>query len=80
MIGTVGMIKRKPEIFELVKLAVTPKYKGQHVSRKLMEKCIAFAQENKAQKIILYTNHKLAPAIGLYPKYGFQNIVLTETK
>ncbi len=80
VIGTVAMIKFDADTFELAKLAVTEEFKGLKIGEMLMKKCIQFAKENDAKKIILYTNHKLIPAIGLYKKYGFKEVVLKHNK
>lgn len=71
IIGTVSLIRKSDKIYELAKLAVTEKAKGMGVGKKLMDKCIEVAVESKFDKIILFTNTKLMPAIQLYLKYGF---------
>ena len=80
VIGTVAMIKEEADTFELAKLAVTEEFKGLKIGSKLMERCIWFAKENVAERIILYTNHKLVPAIRLYKKYGFKEVALKHNK
>ncbi|WP_420329379.1 GNAT family N-acetyltransferase [Paenibacillus gorillae] len=66
--------------FELAKLAVKEEYKGHKIGKQLMDVCIHYARANSANKIILFTNHKLVPAIHLYEKYGFHQVVLTNNK
>lgn len=80
VVGTAAMMKEGSDTFELAKLAVRPKYKGQGIGEQLIRKCIAFAQENSAKTIILYTNHKLIPAIHLYEKIGFSKVSLSNNK
>lgn len=80
IIGTVAMIKGDTDTFELAKLAVTEEFKGLKIGNNLMEKCIQFAKVNGAKRIMLYTNHKLIPAIGLYKKYGFKEVALEHNK
>lgn len=80
VVGTVAMIKEDRDTFELAKLAVRPKYKGQGIGELLMRKCIAFAKESLAKTIILYTNHKLIPAIHLYEKIGFSKVSFSNNK
>jgi len=46
----------------------------------LMYRAISFAKEKGADKIILFTNSKLLPAIRLYEKYGFQRIPLIDNE
>lgn len=62
---------RSDNVFELAKLAVTERHKGKKIGNLLMQRCIAFAKEKGVDKVILYTNHKLVPAICLYKKFGF---------
>ena len=78
-IGTVTMIKTDNN-YELAKLAVTERYKKMGVGNSLMQVAIKFAKENKAEKIYLYTNHNLTPAIYLYKKCGFIQIPLIDNK
>lgn len=70
VVGTVAMI-RIYNGFELAKLAVTERHKGKKIGNLLMQRCITFAKEKGVDKVILYTNHKLVPAICLYKKFGF---------
>lgn len=70
-VGTVAMIKINDSSFELAKMAVSPGHRGQGISNRLMEACIAFAKEENAKAIILESNTKQAAAIKLYLKYGF---------
>ena len=66
--------------YELAKLAVTERYKKMGVGNSLMQVAIKFAKENKAEKIYLYTNHNLTPAIYLYKKCRFIQIPLIDNK
>jgi GNAT superfamily N-acetyltransferase len=56
------------------KMAVDEKYRGQKIGRALGEEAIKKAKNLGAQKIILYSNTILAPAIELYRKLGFVDI------
>lgn len=81
IVGTVSLIKLDGEdSFELAKLAVTEKYQGLKIGRKLMGKCIEVAKLQGAGKIILYTNQKLITAIELYKKFGFSFVSLENNK
>jgi ribosomal protein S18 acetylase RimI-like enzyme len=79
-IGTVSMINMGGGAYELAKLAVTESFKGQHISDLLMETALAYAKEKDAKKVILFTNSNLIPAIGLYHKYGFVDIPVTDNE
>jgi len=50
------------------------------VANQLMDKCIDFAKENNALKIVLITNSSLIIARNLYDKYGFKEIALDSDK
>lgn len=79
-IGTVALIKMDEKTFELVKLGVTEAYKGNHISRLLMDKAISYAREKCAEKIILFSNSGLVPALKLYETYGFQNVPVEDSE
>lgn len=79
-IGTVSMIKMSDSVFELAKLAVTEACKGRHIGDLLMERAISYAKENSVEKIILFTNSSLIPAIRLYNKYGFTEVPLVDNE
>lgn len=79
IVGTVGMIK-VGDTFELVKLAVTEKYKGLKIGHLLIERAIQFAKDQQVKKVYLFTNHKLLPAIHLYHKYGFYDVPLIDNE
>lgn len=79
-VGTAAMIPAGENAFELAKLAVTQGYKGQKLGERLMERCLEFAREKGAERVILYTNHNLIPALGLYKKYGFEEVDLGQNK
>jgi ribosomal protein S18 acetylase RimI-like enzyme len=76
IVGTVSLIKMNDTEFELSKMAVKDGIQGLGIGKKLMEHCIKTAEENDIEKIIIYSNRKLIPAIGLYEKYGFKEIPL----
>lgn len=71
IIGTVSLIKVDDTTFELSKMAVTEKAKGLGIGNKMIVHCIAIAEENNIQKLILYSNTSLSSAIHLYKKFGF---------
>lgn len=76
IIGTVSLIKIDNTTFELSKMAVTDNVQGLGIGKKLMEHCLAVAKENDIQKLILYSNRSLLPAIHLYEKFGFAEVPL----
>jgi len=75
IIGTVALINES-EAYELSKMAITPKYRGLKIGLLLMNHCIEFAKNKGWDRVILYSNRKLTPAINLYFKVGFKEIPL----
>lgn len=73
--GTVALINEN-ECYELSKMAVSPKYQGLKIGQKLMDKCIHFSKEQGWDRIMLYSNRILSPAINLYRKVGFVEVEL----
>jgi N-acetylglutamate synthase-like GNAT family acetyltransferase len=74
IIGTAGIANEGDDVFELIKMAVAPEFRGQGISKLLIEKCLDKAKELKAKKIFLYSNSQLTTAITLYKKYGFVHV------
>lgn len=79
IVGTVALIPHGGRVFELGKMAVTESAQGLGVGKALLEHCIAYAGNNNAEKLFLYSNTKLGSAIHLYRKYGFVEIPLGES-
>lgn len=74
--GTFSLIKIEEGIYELGKMAVSPKFQGQRIGQQLMSFCIDFARDQHWTKLILYSNRILENAIHIYRKYGFTEINL----
>lgn len=79
IIGTAGIGNEGNGNFELVKMSVDPAFRGQGISRALMDKCLNKAKGLKAVKIFLYSNSQLTTAIALYKKYGFVHVDATNS-
>jgi ribosomal protein S18 acetylase RimI-like enzyme len=74
VVGTVALKPVSPGIFELTKMAVNEAYQGRKIGRALAEAAVRRAQNSGAEKIILYSNTMLGPALALYKKLGFREI------
>ncbi len=79
IIGTAALIHEHEGVFELAKMAVSPLWQGRGISRLLIEKCIEKAKVLGAKKILLFSNSQLQAAIGLYSKYGFKHVEVTDS-
>jgi ribosomal protein S18 acetylase RimI-like enzyme len=78
IVGTVSLLKIDQTTFELSKMAVSDGNQGLGIGKKLMIHCLAAAKEKGIQKLILYSNKSLAPAIHLYESFGFVAIPVEE--
>jgi len=73
-IGTVALLKRGANAFELTKMAVRGDQRGKKIGQQLMQHCIDFAKENDLEKLYLYSNTLLENAIYIYRKFGFEEV------
>ncbi|WP_378181609.1 GNAT family N-acetyltransferase [Aquimarina sp. SS2-1] len=74
--GTFSLIKIQERVYELGKMAVSPKFQGQKIGQQLMSFCLDFAKNQNWIKLILYSNTLLENAIHIYRKHGFVEIEL----
>ena len=76
-IGVCALIKMEdPEFdFELAKMAVSPKAQGKKIGWLLGQAVVDKAKEMGASKLYLESNTILTPAINLYRKLGFVEIL-----
>lgn len=72
--GTFALLKVNDKVYELSKMAVDANFQGKKIGNTMMQFCINKARELQLNRIILYSNTKLQPAIHLYKKYGFVEI------
>lgn len=79
IVGTAALINEGNGLFELAKMAVTVQFQGRGISKLLMENCLEKAVEFGATKVYLVSNSRLATAIGLYKKYGFTAVPVTNS-
>lgn len=76
IVGCYSLIKLKDSIYELGKMAVDPDHQEQKIGQELMAHGIAFAKSQNWKELILYSNTILEPAIYIYKKFGFMEVVL----
>jgi ribosomal protein S18 acetylase RimI-like enzyme len=74
--GTVALKLARPRIFELTKMAVDERFQGKKIGLALADAAIARANDNRAEKIFLYSNTRLVAAVNLYRKLGFREVPL----
>jgi len=77
VVGTCALLKGKPGVYEMAKMAVDDNYRGLKIGRLLGEAVIEKARKLGAKKVQLFSNTKgSAVAVELYRKLGFKEIPL----
>jgi putative acetyltransferase len=79
IVGSAALMKEHEGVYELAKMTVDPAFRGQGISRMLMDACLEQAKLYGAEKLILFSNSQLQTAIALYAKYGFQHVPVVDT-
>lgn len=74
IVGTCALIYDGDGVYELAKMAVTPKAQGLQIGKKLGEAAIQKAREAGAVKVYLVSNRKLETALNLYRRLGFTEV------
>ncbi len=74
IVGTYALIRFSAKVCELAKMAVTEAYQKQGIGTQLLDHALARARALKLEKLALYSNTQLAPAINMYFKKGFKVI------
>ena len=77
--GTAALLHEHDGIYELAKMSVAPAFRGQGISKLLIEQCLRKAKDIEARKLVLYSNSQLQTAIQLYTKYGFRHVPAVDT-
>jgi GNAT superfamily N-acetyltransferase len=70
-IATCAIIPVAPGVFEIAKMAVDPEFRGQGLGDVMMEAAINWGRTKGVDKIVIWSNTILVPAINLYKKHGF---------
>jgi putative acetyltransferase len=73
-IGCCALIFVKPGVFEVAKMAVSERYRGHGIGRRLLEYTIEQARVLGAHTLELASNTKLANAVHLYESLGFRHL------
>lgn len=74
VLGCVALLKQGETEFEISKLAVDPAAQGKGIANQLFDAIFSYAKVNNINKLTLETNTKLKAAMGLYNKYGFNEV------
>lgn len=73
-VGCVALIPMGDGVYELSKMAVAPRMRGQGVGRRILEHAIAQARELGARSLFLGSNSVLKNAVHLYESIGFRHV------
>ena len=73
-IGCAALIPLGSNVYELSKMAVSPKRRGLGIGRKLIEHVIAEARNIGAKRLVLGSSTKLPNAVHLYESVGFLHV------
>lgn len=74
IVGTCALINDGNGVFELAKMAVSPKAQGRKIGKLLGEAAIQKAREAGAAKVYLVSNRRLETALNLYKRLGFTEV------
>lgn len=72
VIGTCAIVPHGVDEFEVAKLTVSPAFRGQGIARRLVERCLTYARERGARRVMLVSNSRLHTALRLYESFGFE--------
>ena len=70
-VGCCGLSAMADGGYEVMKMTVSPEARGGGLAVRLLESCEAAARAAGAHRLYLETSSTLAPALGLYARFGF---------
>jgi putative acetyltransferase len=74
VMGCCALLAMEEGCFEVAKMAVVERYRGQGLGRQMLRGTIAAARDLGARRLTLVTHHSLKNAIGLYESEGFVHL------
>lgn len=75
-VGVVGLRKISDTEYELIKMAVSDAHQGKGIGAILGKAILEEAAKLGAEKVVLYSNTGLLPALSLYRRLGFVEVPL----
>jgi putative acetyltransferase len=73
-VGCVALIPMTGGVYELSKMAVSPRLRGLGIGRRLIEHALAEARRLGARSLFLGSSKKLENAVHLYESVGFRHV------
>ncbi|MHB1935206.1 MAG: GNAT family N-acetyltransferase [Acidobacteriaceae bacterium] len=74
VLGCCALLAMEAGCFEVAKMAVSERYRGQEIGRQLLRGTIDAARNLGARRLYLVTHHSLTNAIALYESEGFVHL------
>ena len=79
LVGTCALINEHGGVYELAKMAVSPRAQGLGIGWALGIAVLDKARELGASRVELLSNSRLTPALRLYEKLGFRHVPVPPT-
>ena len=79
LVGTCALINEHGGVYELAKMAVSPRAQGLGIGWALGTAVLDKARELGASRVELLSNSRLTPALKLYEKLGFRHVPVPPT-
>ena len=79
LVGTCALINEHGGVYELAKMAVSPRAQGLGIGWALGTAVLDKARELGASRVELLSNSRLTPALRLYEKLGFRHVPVPPT-
>ena len=73
-VGACALLNEGNGIYEIAKMAVTPRAQGLRIGRLLGERIIERAKKAGARQVYLVSNRRLTTALSLYTRLGFVEV------
>eukprot|EP00741_Cyanophora_paradoxa_P009256 tig00001490_g8966.t1 len=72
VVGTVALEQKSAQVAELRRMSVARQARGRGVARALWRALVAFAREQKYERIVLGTTSLMLDAVPMYQRWGFR--------
>lgn len=71
LVGTCGVFPVAPGVYELRKMYLDGRIRGQGVGKRLLDEALAWAKAQGGQRMVLDTTDAMGAAIAFYERHGF---------
>lgn len=77
VLATAMILRLEDNTWEICKFATNEQFQGTGTGTKVFQACLDYAIENHADKVVIYSNQQLKPALHIYQKFGFKEVPVT---